>query len=469
MYPTYSEFVDLSKVYDRIPVYMEIDGDLDTPVSLLRSLLDKENCLLLESANQKKIYSRFSFLAFNVKKFVLDKNGQLEGTRQDLGFIKEFLKKNQSASFEEYGNFSGGFIALLSFEFVNECGILREKLKYLPDVLGVFYFVDKFLVYDNYTNKLYLAKSQIAKEPDAYQKAHQDLLLFKEELLSCEIKNGVSSPKIIRKIPKKDFIEKVNFLKKQIEEGEAIQVVLSDYIEVNGLNPFEFYRNLRKFNPSPYMFFIKDASNYVVGSSPEVHISVRKNIAIIKPIAGTRPIGESLEKTVILEQELLKDEKENAEHLMLLDLARNDLSRVCKPLSVKVKSFRQIEHYSHVMHLVSEVEGQIDDSFDLIDCLTNTFPAGTVSGAPKVRAIELIEETEKQCRGFYAGCVGYIGLSGNMDMAITIRTAFFENDKARFQAGAGIVYDSIAENEYKEVLSKLGAMLQAGGINDSFD
>ncbi len=469
MYPTYAEFVNLSKIYDRVPVYMEIDGDLDTPVSLLNSLLENKNCILLESANQKKIYSRFSFLAFNAQKFVLDKNGQFVGSGADLSFVKDFLKQNKSASFEEYGNFSGGYIALLSFEFVNVCGILRKNIKNSPDVLGVFYFIDKFLVYDNYTNKLYLAVSQISKEPDAYTKAQEKLMLLNEKLKRSEYKTNKSKPKVIRKIEKSDFIEKVNYLKYQIEEGEAIQVVLSDYVEVVGLDPFEFYRNLRKFNPSPYMFFIKDATNYVVGSSPEVHVSVRKNVVTIKPIAGTRPIGESLEKTRLLEEELLKDEKENAEHLMLLDLARNDLSRVCKPLSVNVKSFRQIEHYSHVMHLVSEVEGTLNESFDLIDCLTNTFPGGTVSGAPKVRAIELIEETEKHYRGFYAGCVGYIGLNGNMDMAITIRTAFFENNKARFQAGAGIVYDSVAENEYKEVLSKLGAMLQAGGISDSFN
>jgi len=469
MYPTYSEFVDLSKTYNRVPVYLEVDGDLDTPVSLLNSLLDKDNCLLLESANQKKIYSRFSFLAFNAKKFVLQNDCTFEGFSEGLSFIKNFLKQNKSASFETFGSFAGGFIALLSFEFVNACGILRNKIKNPPQTLGVFYFVDKFLVYDNYTNKLYLAKSQLTKDPDAYAKAQEELLSLKEELKRTSVPKNNSKPKIIRKIPKKEFIEKVNFLKKQIEDGEAIQVVLSDYVELDGLNPFEFYRNLRKFNPSPYMFFIKDAQTFVVGSSPEVHISVRKNTATIKPIAGTRPIASTEEKTRLLEQELLLDEKENAEHLMLLDLARNDLSRVSVPLSVKVKSFRQVEHYSHVMHLVSEVEGKVDESFDLIDCLTNTFPAGTVSGAPKVRAIELIEEVEKHSRGFYAGCVGYIGLNDNMDMAITIRTAFFEKDKARFQAGAGIVFDSVAENEYKEVLSKLGALLQAGGINDSLD
>lgn len=469
MYPDYDEFMELSKNYDRVPVYLEIDGDLDTPISLLNNLLNKDNCLLLESATQKKIYSRFSFLAFNARKFVLNRDGMFDGIGEDLSFIKNFLKQNKSVSFEEYGNFSGGFIAVLSYEFVNECGILRKKIKNLPKVLGIFYFVDKFLVYDNYTNKLYLAKLQHTKGTNAYYEAQKELLLLKDELKHTVVKKNDSKPRLTRAISKQDFIKKVNFLKKQIEEGEAIQIVLSDYIEVEDLNPFEFYRNLRKFNPSPYMFFIKDAQNYVVGSSPEVHISIRGDLATIKPIAGTRPIADTPEKTRLLEEELLFDEKENAEHLMLLDLARNDLSRVSIPLSVNVKSFRQVEHYSHVMHLVSEVEGKLGKSFDLIDCLTNTFPAGTVSGAPKVRAIELIEETENHSRGFYAGCIGYIGLNGNMDMAITIRTAFFEENKAKFQAGAGIVFDSVAENEYKEVLSKLGALLQAGGIHDSFD
>ncbi len=480
MFPSQQEFERLLNVFERVPVYLEVVGDLDTPVSILHSLLDNENVILLESANQNKVYSRFSFLAFNARKFILTENGLHEETNKGLlsndennsvfDFINRKVKDNSnlSAFFDNYGNFCGGFIALLPFEFVHTCNTLRYPLKKLPKTLGVFYFVETFLVYDNYTNKLYIAKS--AKKGDSYAKIEEQLAYLHSKICHNHLLNTTQQkPQIIRKIPKAKFLEKVEYLKSQIENGEAIQVVLSDYIQSIGINPFEFYRNLRRQNPSPYMFFIKDKKFYVVGSSPEVHLSVRKYQAMLKPIAGTRPIGQDEAQTKLFELELSQDSKENAEHLMLVDLARNDLSRICKPNSVDVVQFKHIERYSSVMHLVSQVEGELKDDVSLMDALNNTFPAGTVSGAPKVRAIELIDETEETLREFYAGCVGYIGFNGNMDMAITIRTAFFDDDTVKFQAGAGIVYDSNPLNEYKEVLAKLGALLKAGGIYDSFD
>jgi anthranilate synthase component 1 len=273
-------------------------------------------------------------------------------------------------------------------------------------------------------------------------------------------------PLITRKIPKAAFMEKVSTIKRMIEEGEAIQVVLSDYLEVEGLDPFDFYRNLRRINPSPYMYFLKDGNFSIVGSSPEVHIKITGRKAILKPIAGTKPRRgfDDVDKII---KELSSDEKEKAEHLMLVDLARNDLSRICSIGSVAVKSFMEPEIYSHVSHLVSHVEGELTAAMGPLEAVKRTFPAGTVSGAPKTRAIEIIDEMEKSVRGPYAGCLGYLGFNGNVDMAITIRTAYFSGQKARLQAGAGIVYDSIPEREYEEVLNKLGALIKSGGMDDT--
>jgi anthranilate synthase component 1 len=248
-----------------------------------------------------------------------------------------------------------------------------------------------------------------------------------------------------------------------IADGEAIQIVLSDFLEADNIDPFEFYRNLRKINPSPYMYFLKDNGISVVGSSPEIHLRVRDRVATLKPIAGTRKLrpADNVEEVI---ESLTHDEKERAEHLMLVDLARNDLSRICQVGSVAVGSFMQPEAYSHVVHMVTDVTGRLKEGTHVFEALRQTFPAGTVSGAPKVRAIEVIDELEEYPRGAYAGCVGYIGFDGSLDMAITIRTAIFEKGRARLQGGAGIVYDSVPEREYDEVMNKLLVLMKAGGL-----
>ncbi|HAR96697.1 MAG TPA: hypothetical protein DCR97_12165 [Deltaproteobacteria bacterium] len=252
-------------------------------------------------------------------------------------------------------------------------------------------------------------------------------------------------------------------VREMIGEGEAIQVVLSDFLEAEGIDPFDFYRNLRRINPSPYMYFLKDGDSYIVGSSPEIHVRIRDRKAILKPIAGTRRRDPAVDLNETIAS-LTADEKERAEHLMLVDLARNDLSRICTVGSVQVKSFMEPEVYSHVVHLVSEVEGDLSEQVSIFEALKQTFPAGTVSGAPKVRAIEIIDEMEDHPRGPYAGCIGYIGFNGSVDMAITIRTAVFDGKKSRLQAGAGVVYDSVPEKEYDEVMNKLLALLKSGGL-----
>lgn len=474
MYPSLEQFKELSKRYNRITVYKEIDGDMDTPVSILSRLLSLDRVILLESAKESKVYSRFSFLAFDIREKVLvQEDGLYNGGRRlgDIAHLEEVLLQNRPAPFEGFGDFSGGYAGYLNFGFTGQCDILRQPLAHKGACGGVLYLVEKFCVYDNYTNRLYIALSKKIDgniPPEGiYERIADELARSEGELRGLPMVHPMPiDAAVTRSIPKERFMEKVRAIKTMIGNGEAIQIVLSDYVEIENLDPFQFYRNLRKINPSPYMFFIKDANTSIVGSSPEVHIRVRGNTAFLRPIAGTRPHdgGDGIEE---ITRELAEDEKEKAEHLMLVDLARNDLSRICRPGSVVVESFMQPEVYSHVVHLVSQVKGELKDDSDTVEAITRTFPAGTVSGAPKTRAIEIIDELEDGPRGVYAGCTGYIGFNGNADMAITIRTAVFNGFKARLQAGAGIVYDSVPEREYREVMSKLKALLRAGGIDDS--
>jgi anthranilate synthase component 1 len=476
MYPSLEEFKELSKKYNRITVYKETDGDMDTPVSILSKLLSLERAILLESAKESKVYSRYSFLAFGIKeKIVLQEDGLYSNGKciGDLSRLEEILLQNRTAPFDGFGDFSGGYVGCLKFGFVEQCGILRQPLAHKDNDGGMLYLVEKFCVYDNYTNRLYMALSKkidgnIPAEA-VYERIREELEASERELKSLSgVRPMPLNPAMSRSIPKEQFMEKVQKAKDLIEAGEAIQIVLSDYLEVDNLDPFQFYRNLRKINPSPYMFFIKDGASFVVGSSPEVHIRVRGKTAYLRPIAGTKPRGPSDNVDEIIKT-LSEDEKERAEHLMLVDLARNDLSRICAPGSVAVESFMEPEVYSHVVHLVSQVKGELESSADVIDAITQTFPAGTVSGAPKTRAIEIIDELEETTRGIYSGCTGYIGFNGNVDMAITIRTAVFNGFKARLQAGAGIVYDSVPEREYEEIMNKLGAAIRSGGVHDSID
>jgi anthranilate synthase component 1 len=268
-----------------------------------------------------------------------------------------------------------------------------------------------------------------------------------------------NSFKFSKEYSDKEFIERVKEIKEEILNGEAIQVVFSQkYLLKKKINPVSFYRAIRHLNPSPYLFFLKFKNFVLLGSSPETHLKIKDRKAVLKPIAGTYPVKKDLTK---VKEELLNDKKEKAEHLMLLDLARNDLYQGCEIDSVKVTKAFATEEYSHVVHIVSEVEGRLNKSETPFNLFIKTFPAGTVSGAPKVRAIELINQYEKSSRGFYAGCVGYFGYNGNIDTCITIRSALVEDNQVTIRAGAGIVSDSEPEKELKEVEKKLGAMFKA--------
>jgi anthranilate synthase component I len=471
MYPSLKDFKKLAEAYKRITVYKEMEGDMDTPISLLGRFLSFDRAILLESAEQNKTYSRFSFLAYGLpEKIIIREGGVFSGDTlvAPLSELGNVIQQDQMPPHGEFGDFAGGYVGYLNFEFVGECNILRNPLSRRSEVLGVLYLMERFCVYDNYTNKLYVALSRRlnGSDPDdIYREMSRELDRTESEVkgLAGHGDRPSMQPTVVRGIPRGLFIDKVDRARSMIGDGEAIQIVLSDFLEADNIDSFEFYRNLRRINPSPYMFFIKDGDTSIVGSSPEIHLQVRDREATLKPIAGTkkRKNSEELKETI---SALTNDEKERAEHLMLVDLARNDLSRICHVGSVKVESFMEPEVYSHVVHMVTKVKGRLRDEVTPLDAVKETFPAGTVSGAPKVRAIEIIDEMEDFPRGPYSGCTGYIGFDGSLDMAITIRTAIFSRNKARLQAGAGIVYDSIPEKEYDEVINKLLVLMKAGGL-----
>ncbi len=462
---------------ERVVLYREVGGDMDTPVSLLLKVAGDRRCFLLESANIKKVYSRFSFLGFDVEsEYVIRDDGlYLDGRHVgDLGEIERFLSENRTVSVSEW-NFAGGLVGYFAFEFVDKTPVLKKPLSKKHDTLAKLFLVERFLVYDNYTNRLYLG---VSKKVDhfscdfGFSEAKSELDLLESELFKRRgfLEPVAVGPRVVDMgFSKREFEKTVSYVRELIGCGEAIQVVVSNFYDILGIDPFEFYRALRRLNPSPYMYFFKDGDEFVVGSSPEIHVRKRGDRITIKPIAGTRPRGATEEELTRFREELISDEKERAEHLMLVDLARNDLSSVCRIGSLEVSSFMDIEEYSHVIHLVSEVNALLGDGFSEIDLLKNTFPAGTLSGAPKSRAVEIIDEVEREVRSCYGGCIGYIGFNGDMDMAITIRTAVFRQGVARFQAGAGIIYDSDPEREYYETINKLAALARAGGVDDSID
>ncbi len=447
--------------FDGIVDYEEIEGDLDTPVSILARLLDHDNLFLLESAKEDKTYSRFSFLGFDPEDIL-----PVSGSQMSFNSYRLFKTAN-------LGDFSGGWVGWYGFEAVELFGLLRKPLTKKPSSYGVFFKVDRFLVYDNYTNRLYAAVCYFF---DKNKPINENFIEFKNTFFKFlqkikTLKNGYTAKQQKATLEdfmfsKDEFVKHVAYIVDQLNNGEALQVVLSNFLSFSGIDPFDFYRKLRRINPSPYMFYFKNRDLKLVGSSPEIHLRIRNNVATIRPIAGTKPKTDDIQK---IKQQLLEDAKERAEHIMLVDLARNDLARIAPIGSVSVTSFMKPEVYSHVIHIVSNVEADIRDDLSLNDVIASSFPAGTLSGAPKVRAIEFIDEIETKPRQAYGGCIGYVGFDGNADLAITIRTAIFEGGIARLQAGAGIVAYSNPESEYLETINKLKALLRAGGVDDSFD
>jgi len=390
-----------------------------------------------------------------------------------LEYFNQYLNTFKTPNDLDLPRFSGGLAGYFGYETIHyiEPKLIKKFIKdelNLPDIHLME--SDEVIVFDNLTSKLSIVVYANEKD-DSYDQALARINRIEEIINSAHIsnKNDVSmnnEPQLASsEFGEQAFYDAVDKIKNYILEGDVMQVVLSQRLVKNfAIPPMSLYRVLRSINPSPYMFFYHLDDHFIVGASPEILVRLENNMVTVRPIAGTRPRGQDFQQDQDLERDLLNDPKEIAEHIQLMDLGRNDIGRVSKPGTVKVTDNMKIERYSHVMHIVSNVEGEIQNNLSPLDVLRATFPAGTVSGAPKVRAMEIINELEKTKRGVYAGAVGYIGFDGTLDVAIAIRTAVIKEKKLYVQAGAGVVADSIAKNEWDETNNKAKAVIRAAEI-----
>ncbi len=478
-YPDLKKYLEDSKKFTVIPVYSEIRADFETPLSIY---LKSKAKFLLESVERGENVGRYSIISLGTKCTIeakgekisiIENNGEssfkmVKEEKNPLLAVREYFSRIRVPSNEKLPPFFGGAIGYIGYEAIRyfENIPVKDNKDGMPDILMVI--PETLLIYDSVKRTIFIIVTTFPKEKpeQEYQKALQNIESIKE-MLSRDVELPEKKPSgrwsgFKSNMTKDYFLECVRKSKKYIEEGEIIQVVLSQKFQVKlEGDVFEIYKALRIINPSPYLFFMNFDDFFLIGSSPEVMVKLRNRELLIKPIAGTRPRGATVSEDAQIARELLSDEKEKAEHIMLVDLARNDLGRVSRPGSVEVTDFMSIEKYSHVMHIVSTVKSEIDDSKDVFDVIAATFPAGTLTGAPKIRAMEIIHELEPERRGVYGGMVFYLGFNGNMDSCITIRTMLIKKGLAEVQAGAGIVADSVPEKEYQESCDKAKALLKA--------
>ncbi len=468
-YPTLGEVKKRRQEGTLIPVYREIVADLETPVSAFLKINRGGNSFLLESVEGGERLARYSFIGTEPYRTLATSS---QDAANPLLLIAAELNKYKMVPVADLPRFCGGAVGYLGYEVASR---FEELLSPSPDPLALpeslFMFVDTMLVFDHVTHKIKVL-SHVHLDgniEDEYQKAIDRIEDLADRLnqplkpkhyvkLVAPHKNNALSSNFT----KAEFEKAVDRIKRYITAGEAIQIVLSQRLaQPVEVAPFEIYRSLRSLNPSPYMFFLDFKDFHIIGASPEILVRVEDGMVMTRPLAGTRPRGNNQAEDEALEQELRSDEKERAEHIMLVDLGRNDIGRVSEPGTVGVSDLMEVERYSHVMHLVTHVQGKLRPDLNVFDALQACFPAGTVSGAPKIRAMEIIAELEPEKRGPYAGAAGYFSFSGNMDMAIAIRTMVVNRGVAYVQAGSGIVYDSIPEHEYQETMNKAQALLKA--------
>ena len=467
--------------YNRIPIMREVLADLDTPLSAYMKLANSPYSYLFESVHGGEKWGRYSIIGLSCNTVLrvfnnelsIEQDGKIiskKGSSDPLCDIEEFKSQYRVPELEGIPRFAGGLVGYFGYDTIKyiEPRLANDKNDPLenPDILLMV--SDQLVVFDNLSGKLYIIVHANTDDKDAYAKAQAELDRIVEKLDH----NDIQQPKVNkREVSEQDFVsgftqnkfeEAVDKIKNYIVEGDVMQVVLSQRLSIPfSAPPINLYRALRCLNPSPYMFYIHLGDFHIVGSSPEILVRVEDDVVTVRPIAGTRPRGATEEEDIALEKDLLADPKELAEHLMLIDLGRNDVGRVARIGSVTLTDKMIIERYSHVMHIVSNVIGHLQDGKTAMDVLRATFPAGTVSGAPKIRAMEIINELEPVKRGVYAGAVGYLSWAGNMDTAIAIRTAVIKNDTLHIQAGAGIVADSVPRNEWDETMNKGRAIFRA--------
>ncbi len=466
-YPSLDEVRRLKKYGNLVPVYCEIMADLETPVSAYLKVARGNYSFLLESVEGGERLGRYSFIGTEPS-LILRTGG--ENSVDPLILVQKEFNRFQPVPVADLPRFHGGMVGYLGYEVARYFERLpspdHDPLS-LPE--SMLMMVDTLLVFDHLTHKIKVV-SHVHLDGDidtAYLQATQRIDSLVDRLgqpVTPEPSLTVSSPgpSVSSNLSQPEFESKVSRAKDYICAGDIIQVVLSQRLaRPTNASPFAIYRALRSINPSPYMYYLQLGDFHIVGASPELLVRVEDGVVSNHPIAGTRSRGSDVTQDIALEKELRGDEKECAEHIMLVDLGRNDIGRISEPGTVEVTQLMDVERYSHVMHLVSHVQGKLRAGLSQFNALRACFPAGTVSGAPKIRAMELIAELEPDKRGPYAGAVGYLDFSGNLDTAITIRTIVISNGVAYIQAGGGIVADSIPEREYQESLNKAQALLTA--------
>ena len=482
-FPSLADFVEKSRSGNIIPVFREILADTETPVSAFKKIDAGGDAFLFESVEGGEKWGRYSFLGTDPRAVIKSKGAGVEITEagiksvktgDPIEIIKDYMSAYRFVEIEGAPKFSGGAIGFIGYDTIRHIERLPELTDDDLDVPDIFLVItDTLLVFDNMEHKMTVVSNAFIDEEVNPEEAYATAVQKIERVIARLREAGPQKPgsnvqseagEVTSNFAKDDFLSAVEKTKEYIRAGDIIQAVISQRfaIEIKGDSiPFDIYRALRIINPSPYMFFLRLADLTLAGSSPEILVGTEGRDIRVRPIAGTRPRGTDEAEDLKLEAELLADPKERAEHIMLVDLGRNDVGRVAETGSIEVDELMVIERYSHVMHIVSNVKGRLKQDKDAFDALRACFPAGTLTGAPKVRAMEIIEEMEPVRRGVYGGSVGYISFSGNMDMCITIRTILVKDNIAYVQAGAGIVADSNPQKEFEETQNKAKGMLKA--------
>ncbi len=480
---TESIFTDLAQQgFNRIPLVRQVLADLDTPLSTYLKLANGPYSYLFESVQGGEKFGRYSIIGLPCKKqiriFANQVNIFAEGecvetieSNDPLQWIEDFHKEFKVAELSDLPRFTGGLVGYFGYDTIRyieprlgQCP--NDDPLNVPDILLMV--SDEVLVFDNLAGKLFLIHYANPENENAYKKGCIRLNELIAQLQDAVPRTPLARPSVVKEsdfvsgFTEEKFKQAVLKAKDYIVEGDVMQVVLSQRMSIPySAPPLDLYRSLRSLNPSPYMYYLDLGDFYIVGSSPEILVQVEDEMVTVRPIAGTRPRGATSEQDKQLEQDLLNDPKEIAEHLMLIDLGRNDVGRIAQTGTVEVTEKMLIERYSHVMHIVSNVTGKIKPDMSAMDTLRATFPAGTLSGAPKIRAMEIIDELEPVKRGVYGGAVGYLSWNGNMDTAIAIRTAVIKDNVLHIQAGAGVVYDSVPQSEWDETMNKGRAVFKA--------
>ena len=494
--PTLDEFLKYAAQGNLIPVTRRILADLETPLSAYRKIRGQGESFLFESVEGGEHIGRYSFVGCNPRAVIrqdgqqvnIIENGRVtesvtigQGAKDGLEVIERVMKKYRAVAVPGLPRFTGGAVGFIGYEFIHDVEPVVPRPPHDELKVPVIYFLvaDQLMIFDRVTQTITILVNAVldgSESPaDAYENAVGEIERLVSLLEQPSSHQPVSVPKEAPNMAfesnqtQEKFFANVEASKKYINAGDIIQVVGSQRFSAPvKASPLDIYRATRSINPSPYMFLLELEGFSLVGASPEIHVRCEESKVEIRPIAGTRRRGKNEAEDAALEKELLADPKERAEHVMLVDLARNDIGRVCDFGSVQVKELMFIERYSHVMHIVSQVEGKLSASKTPYDLMRATFPAGTVSGAPKIRAMQIISEMEQTTRGTYAGCVGYFSFNGNLDTCITIRTALIKDGKAYVQAGGGWVNDSTPEGEYQETINKSMSMRKAIAMAENF-